>query len=159
MLDNLRSIDPDAIGKVQCFEADVRDVDVADIKIRPTIAFIDGEHTRKATNSDFDFCSRVVATDGVVMFHDFWIIYKAVFDALRRLGQRDYLAFLIEGNVFGIFLDPALVRNDDYLAVKYREHRNYQQWLVAKRTASRFTPSPVKWMYRTMRATLHNHSS
>jgi Methyltransferase domain len=159
MLENLRAIDLNAADKVQCFDTDASDVDIASIEIHPMVAFIDGEHTRKAVNSDFDFCLRVVATGGVILFHDFWIIYRAIFDTLRKLRERDCLAYLIEDNVFGIFLDPVLVREDEYLRARYKEHRHYHRWVAARRTAAPFTPKFIKSIYRSMRATLHSTES
>jgi Methyltransferase domain len=123
------------------------------------IAFIDGEHTRNAVNSDFDFCLRIVAPNGVIVFHDFGFIYKAIFDALNKLRQRDCVAYLIEGDVFGIFLDPVLVREDEYLHARYKEHRHYHRWVAARREVSRFTPKSIKWIYRSTRTTLHKRAS
>ena len=151
MLGNLRAIDPEAVCKVQCFEADARDVDVAAIEIRPMIAFIDGEHTREAVNSDFDFCLRVVATGGVIVFHDFPIIYKAIFDALHKLRGSNCLAYLIEGTVFSIFLDPALVHEDEYLYARYKEHCHHHRWHAMKQALSPFMPKLIKSIYRRAR--------
>jgi hypothetical protein len=91
MLDNLGKLDQEAVSKVECFSMDACKVDVTAITIRPMIAFIDGEHTRSAANSDVDFCLGVIAQNGVIVFHDFPIVYKAVFDTLRRLRNRRLL--------------------------------------------------------------------
>jgi hypothetical protein len=153
MLNNLRALHAEATeSKLQCFETDAQKVDSDAITIRPTIAFIDGEHTRKAVNSDVSFCLRIIAQKGVIAFHDFSIIYPAIFDSLNRLRGRDFLAYLVEGDVFAIFFDPAIVWEDDYLRSQYKEHRYYHQTFAVKRTVSRVTPEPIRRIYRAARA-------
>jgi hypothetical protein len=146
MLEYLRSLDPDAVDKIKCFETDARHLKVTDIGIRPMIAFIDGEHTRSAVNLDFDFCMKVIVSSGVIIFHDFRIIYKAIFDALHKLRRKDCVGYLIDGDVFGIFLNPNLAFEDEYLHARYKENRHYHRWFAAKRAVSRFTPKSVGWI-------------
>ena len=120
-------------------------VDVTAITIRPIIAFIDGDkHTCSAANSDVDFCLGVTAQNGVIVFHDFPIVYKVVFDTLRRLRNRDFLAYLIEGSVFAVFFDPALVHEDEYLGARYMEHHYDHRRYAAKQAVGRITPEPIK---------------
>jgi Methyltransferase domain len=152
MLKNLTALDQAAVSKVHCFESDARAVDVTAITIRPMIVFIDGEHTRAAVNSDVDFCLRVIRTKGIIVFHDFQIVYKAIFDTLRRLRHRDLLAYLIEGSVFAIFLDPALPHDDGYLRARYIEHRHHHRWFAARQAVGRVTPEAIKPLYRLARA-------
>jgi hypothetical protein len=96
-----------------------------------------------------------VNANGVIVFHDFHIVYRAIFDSLDTLGDRNCLAYLVEGDVFAIFLDPVLVYEDEYLHRRYREHRHDHLWLAAKQTISPFMPKPIKGIYRKVRATLH----
>lgn len=154
MLENLRSVDAGAVDKVTCFESDARDVDPAAIEIKPTILFIDGEHTAEAVKSDFAFCRRHVVDGGVIIFHDFPIIKEAIFDIAATLRGEGILAFLIEGSVFGAFLDPALVHEDDYLAARYKQNRYYHRMLEAQLTVGRFAPEPIKHVVRRARAAL-----
>lgn len=154
MLENLRAIDAGAVDKVTCFESDARYVDPAAIESKPTILFIDGEHTREAVKSDFAFCHRHVADGGVILFHDFPIIKEAIFDIAATLRGGGSLPFLIEGSVFGVFLDPVLVHDDDYLAARYKQNRNYHRLLEAQLAVGRFAPEPVKHVVRRARAAL-----
>jgi hypothetical protein len=70
--------------------------------IRVDLAFIDGEHTYNATLSDFDFCLRVINDDGIILFHDFYIIYPAIRKILKSL-DRPFRAIKLEDNMFGLF--------------------------------------------------------
>jgi hypothetical protein len=152
MLDNLGELNQEALSKVDCFSMDASEVNVTAITIRPIIAFIDGEHTRSAVNSDVEFCLRVIAQNGVIIFHDFQIVYKAVFDTLRRLRNREILAYLIEGSVFAVFFNPALVHEDEYLRARYMDHRHDHRRYAASRQWGRITPEPIKQIYRSARA-------
>ena len=154
MLDNLRAIDAGAVDKITCFESDARDVDAAAIETKPTILFIDGEHTEEAVKSDFAFCRRHVAAGGVILFHDFPIIKEAIFDIASRLRDEGVLAFLIDGSVFGVFLDPALVFEDDYLTARYKQNRYHHRLLEARLAVGRFAPEPIKHALRSARTAL-----
>jgi hypothetical protein len=117
MLALLGGIAPGEVGKVRCFESDAAAVDPSAIDPRPAIAFIDGEHTKRAVLSDFAFCRNVIAPGGTVLFDDFPIVYPAVLDicrGLRQAGER-FLEARLEGKVFGVFFDAGLVRGDPFL--------------------------------------------
>jgi hypothetical protein len=118
MLGLLRDLSPAAIGKVRCFDLDASQVDRSRIAAPPRIAFIDGEHTRRAVISDFDFSRAVLAPGGTVLFDDLPIVYPAVLEicrSLRRAGER-FTTARLERKIFAIFFDEDLVRADPFLA-------------------------------------------
>jgi hypothetical protein len=105
------------VRKVRCFDTDAALVDPARISPRPHLAFIDGEHTRRAVLSDFAFCRRVIAPGGTILFDDFPIVYPAVLEivrSLRREGQA-FATARLEGKAFAVFFDHELVRTDAFL--------------------------------------------
>ena len=117
MLGLLRGLSPDGVGKVRCFDSDASAVDPARIDPRPQLAFIDGEHTRRAVLSDFAFCRAVLAPGGTIVFDDFPIVYPAVLEicrSLRKTGEPLTTARL-EGKAFAVFFDSELVRADPFL--------------------------------------------
>ena len=118
MLEGLRGVDAAQLAKVICFESDASAVDPARIDPRPDIAFIDGEHTRRAVLSDFAFCRTVLSPGGTVLFDDFPIVYPAVVEIVRtlRAAGEDFAAVRLEGKVFGLFLDRARVDRDPHLS-------------------------------------------
>lgn len=117
MLGLLRDLAPAAIGKVVCFDLDASRVDPSRITPPPRIAFIDGEHTRRAVLSDFAFSRGVLAPGGTVLFDDLPIVYPAVLEicrSLRRAGER-FTTARLERKIFAIFFDEDLVRADPFL--------------------------------------------
>lgn len=118
MLGLLRGLSPDGAGKVRCFDSDSSAVDPARIDPRPHLAFIDGEHTRRAVLSDFAFCRRVLAPGGTIVFDDFPIVYPAVLEicrSLRKTGER-VTTVRLEGKALAVFFDEELVGADTFLS-------------------------------------------
>jgi hypothetical protein len=117
MLDNLRQVAPDQLGKVTCHDADAKDVDPGTIPAPPDFCFIDGEHTHTAVLSDFEFCLGVCAPNAAICFHDDWFIFKALESAMATLRHRGipFTARKLGGVTFGIFLRDCAAANDPYL--------------------------------------------
>ena len=151
MLSLLRGTGLGDISKIECFDLDASKVDLEKITDRPSILFIDGEHTRSAVLSDFRFCLKVVDDKATLVFHDFDILYPAIAEACRLLEQqgRRFLAYKLEGGVFAVFFDPDLVHRDPYLSSLVHK----QRWLVficrAKRTLKRLLPTSLLRLVRT----------
>ena len=145
MLALLRGIGHGDLGKIETIEADASAVPPARIADTPEIAFIDGEHTYAASLSDFRFCMQVVSPTGIVVFHDFDIIFPAVAEACRILeGQgRSHLPLKLEGGVFAIFLDPQLVHSDPYLAGLYAKNRRALPVYMMRARLRRILPNRV----------------
>lgn len=127
MLSMLRGTGYGDVTKIESFALDASQVDPRGIIIDPLIAFIDGEHTNTAVISDFQFCAKVIREDGVILFHDFSIIYPAIIEICNRLNKQDraHLPMRLEGNVFAIWLDPGVMTSDPYLASLYNRHKHF----------------------------------
>ncbi|MDJ1177030.1 class I SAM-dependent methyltransferase [Roseofilum capinflatum] len=136
MLNMLKAIGYGDIGKIECFDVDASQVDSERIKTAPEIMFIDGEHTQSSTRSDFEFCRKVVSENGVILFHDYTIIYPAVIEICNLLDRQPitYVPLKFKGSVFGIFFDSELVYADPYLHEIWQQAENfeskvgYRQW-------------------------------
>jgi hypothetical protein len=126
MRERLRGLDAAQAAKVVCFESDASRVDPTRIDPRPDVAFIDGEHTRRAVLSDYAFCRTVLSPAGTILFDDFPIVYPAVIPIVRslRASGETFSAFRLDGKVFGIFLDPGRAARDPHLS-KCRERRRF----------------------------------
>ena len=84
---------------------------------RPDVCFIDAEHTDEACRRDAEFCRAVLRNEGVILFHDIGIVYRAVADfaeslaadnTVHRLAYLPDVMFAIElggGHLLG---DPAV---------------------------------------------------
>lgn len=153
MLSNLRALDPDQVSKVVCFESDARDVDVSRLSDRPDLFFIDGEHTRSAVLSDFDFCFRVSSPKAIICFHDDWIIYPALARILRNLRQQGtrFIAFKLQGSTFAIALGSAAIPEDDFLRKTAMDGRLFILHMQVRHLLKRYLPEPVQQIIRRLR--------
>lgn len=145
MFDNLTAIDATQVDKVVCLDSDAKNVPITRILPAPRIAFIDGEHTRAAVMSDFDFCVRVIHPEGVILFHDFGAIHTAILEICGRLTRerRRYAPLRMDGSIFGIFFDPALLESDPYLAALSKRYGHLWQRYVIRSRLSQWLPESV----------------
>jgi hypothetical protein len=140
MLELLRKLAADQVGKVVCFESESQDVDPRSIEHRPQICFIDAEHTNQAVKLDFEFCLSVVDPDGVIVFHDADLVHQGIKSITTRLKMMRvrYRGLKLQGSVYVISLgecpignDPTikrLKRNAGYYFLKSRLRQRYRQY-------------------------------
>jgi hypothetical protein len=145
MLNLLASIGHGDIGKIECIESNEADINPALIRNKPEIAFIDGEHTRSAVVSDFNFCEKVISRSGTIIFHDFSIIYPAIADICMDLKQkhRNHVALKLEDSVFAIFFDAERIKGDSYLSWMYKKNRHYLHLYLLGDRLKRMLPNTV----------------
>lgn len=124
MLELLAKIDPERVNRIQCFDLDASEVPREAIFQRPQILFIDGEHTFKSALSDFMFCLNFADSNAVILFHDCRVVSHAILHACAHLDRigRPYKAFLLEDNVFAIFLDAFCCESDGYIQSKWKQN-------------------------------------
>lgn len=110
-----------------------------------------GSTLTKAVISDFEFCRRALRPDGAVLFHDFSIVYPAIVRICKSLAAErvTHVPLKLEGNVFGIFFDPALIDGDPYLSALQTSNRHYLRSWLLKRGIERSLPlavvKPLRW--------------
>ena len=92
MLENLRAVSPENIGKITTIDGDSRELDPKTLGATFDLCFIDGEHTDAAVISDFEFCRKVLGPSGAIVFHDAQITYNGIAECISRL-ERDGVAF------------------------------------------------------------------
>lgn len=117
MLQLLSGIYPNPESKVDCFDVGVEGMNETSISPVPDIALIDGEHTVSAALKDAAYCLDVVRRDGVILFHDFGIIWPAVKTFCRTLrhSKIPFSAYKLESETFAIIFDKKLIFSDSYL--------------------------------------------
>jgi hypothetical protein len=153
MLTLLKELAPAEVRKVRCFETDAARLDPALVAPRPQVAFIDGEHTRRAVLSDFAFVSRVLAEGGTVVFDDFSIVYPAVLEictALRK-DKRLFLPVRLAGRAFALFFDPDLARGDPFIERCRRRRRLTLSRYRLKLLGKTLLPGPAGRLARSLR--------
>jgi len=67
--------------------------------------------------SDFDFCKNIISKDGIILFHDFWIIYPAVAQIIKNLKKdnRQFAAVRLGGTIAAICFFTNIVAEDSVL--------------------------------------------
>lgn len=159
MLNLLRNIGHGNVEKIECYDADASKVDAGRMSDRPQIVFIDGEHTQAACLSDFRFCCKIVDDDGTILFHDFSIVYRAIAQICGILKEqhRRHVPLKLEGEVFAIFFDPKMVREDPYLATLYERNREFLLIWRTREWLKESLPSPllkgIRWVRAILRRT------
>jgi Methyltransferase domain len=118
MIERLRGIYPQGISKIECIDADVSEIDSENFTARPELCFIDGEHTDEATFRDFQFCYKVMAKNGVILFHDAMIIYKAIskiIDYLKENGVK-FRAYNLPSVMFVIEIGDFPIHKSNFIS-------------------------------------------
>jgi len=153
MLALLAGIGHGDLGKIRCIESDASRIDPATVSARPHLAFIDGEHTRTAIASDFAFCRKVISDAGAILFHDFSIVYPAIFEICRALSRerRAHVPVKLDGDVFGIFFSADTVQGDPHLSARRAETRRFLLAFRARLWLKRWLPEWVRAGLRRVR--------
>jgi Methyltransferase domain len=117
MMENLRAIDAEEVRKVITFDAGVEGVSRSAIQSPPDLCFIDGEHTRAAVLTDFNFCRSVAAPSSIIYFHDAQVVYRAIADVLTMLRRQGvaHQAAMLGGATLAIAFGRAPQLNDPAL--------------------------------------------
>jgi len=151
MLANLRRIDATSLGKLVTFDVDASEIDPLDIPAAPHFCFIDGEHTRAAVLSDFEFCLRVCDPDAAICFHDARIVDSALREILSILNHRKIpvSALRLGGDTFGIFLRNCPVVDDHFIRENSSDGMRFLRRMHLRKIVKAAFP---RWMHRGFRA-------
>lgn len=152
MLDHLEGLRPDARARVRCYEQSAPAIDPAAIAPAPQLCFIDGEHTDAAVRADFAFCRRVLAPEGLILFHDAGIVYNALAAIIDELDAEAvaYRAVALPDAVFAIeFGDRGLLESAALAAVQRDGYRGYLATLQSNDSYRQFFSRwPFPWLRR-----------
>ena len=94
MLDNLDRIPGRDLSKLKTFDCSAGTVDPNSIRVRPSLCFIDAEHTDEAVISDFQACRKFTGSRSVYCFHDSWVLYRGLSTIIASL-ERDITPFVV----------------------------------------------------------------
>lgn len=92
------------LSKLETIEASTEDITAESVG-RPDWCFIDGEHTYAAALRDARFCRAVMGSAGVIAFHDFYFVERAILDFLRETA-RPRRGYLLRDSVFVVEFGP-----------------------------------------------------
>lgn len=150
MLANLLAAGGDT-NRVVCHEQTSARLDPADIVPTPHLCFVDGEHTDAAVLADFDFCRRVIAPGGVILFHDAHIIYNALDEIVASLDRAGtaYRACHLPDTLFAIELGEGTLLEGTALAPVRRE--SYRGYLLSLQSTDHYRRFANRWLFRAIR--------
>ncbi len=152
MIERLRNIYPQGVSKIQCIDADVSEIEVKTFTEKPQLCFIDGEHTDEATWRDFQFCYKVMAKNGVVLFHDAMIIYNAIskiIDFLKADGVK-FRAYNLPSVMFAIEIGDFPLHKTEVISEILSN--NYVGYLESLRFADQYRRFANKPLFRFARS-------
>jgi hypothetical protein len=117
MMRLLSAVAPDQVQKIRTIDKAAPEIDPQTIDPRADLCFIDGEHTNTAAIADFEFCIKVLAPDGAIIFHDSDLVYKGIRQLLARLRKSDTKHFPLKlgGSVFAIAFGGSPLASATYI--------------------------------------------
>ena len=117
MMRLLGEIDTGQIAKIATIDAAASDIEPSSMDPKPDLCFIDGEHTNAAVLNDFEFCFKVLAPNGAIIFHDSNLVYRGIRTILASLRASgvDHTPMKLGGTVFAIAFGNSTVASDPYL--------------------------------------------
>lgn len=162
MLGLLKEVFPGGVSKIRTIDGDVSEIDLKEVTEKPELCFIDGEHTDEATYRDFQFCHKVMANDGAVLFHDTMIIYNAVSRIIEELEKKNIkfraynlpsVMFVIEIGDFPLYKSEAIseMLSNNYVGYlealkfsdQYRQFANRPLFRFARNLKAKITGSNI----------------
>ena len=109
MLSLLTAISLEKVKKIESIDGDVKFISPSRISTAPNLCFIDGEHTRAAVVTDFEFCLRVSAAGATFVFHDAQIVFRGLRSVVSRLwtAGRRFSGHALSDAVYAFCLDQS----------------------------------------------------
>ncbi|MEO6392410.1 MAG: class I SAM-dependent methyltransferase [Pyrinomonadaceae bacterium] len=131
MLEKLRAVHEPGAAKIVTLDGDASAIDAAKITTPPELCFIDGEHTDGAAFSDFLFCLKVLAPNGVIMFHDAAVVYNGLRRCTDHLEQQGikFRAYNLPDVMFVIEIGDLPIHQHPLL--QERLNNNYKGYLTS----------------------------
>lgn len=156
MLANLEELSPDGVRKIKAIDGDVSEIATDAITSKPQICFIDGEHTDAATWRDFEFCRKVMAEDGIIIFHDAMIIYNCLsraIDGLKAEGRKIH-AYNLPDVVFVIEIGNLPIHRSKFISsMLIDNHIGYLRSLAFTDQFREFANRPLFRFIRNLKLT------
>lgn len=157
MLAELREAHGPLVDKVVCHDRAAGPVVAADLRPRPRLCLIDGDHTDEAAREDFALCLEAIGGDGVVAFHDANLVYLAIDGIVRELESQgaEFEACFLPSTL--LVLSFGSLRPLGCAAVRELVSANYRGYiysLVCNDGHRRFAQRPVFRLLRALRSRL-----
>ncbi len=151
MLENLKAVDAQGIAKIRTYDMDSKDVPRSSFTEKVQLAFIDGEHTRAAVIRDHELCYSALADGGVILYHDLYIVFPGLMDIMAALRAKGihFRPVKLERSIFGLFFDPAIIEQDDFLRECAARNQGELDRLTRRQRLKRMAPGFVRRFFET----------
>lgn len=110
MLKNIQQYYSQYMNKLIAFNHETGEVNPRDIKHKPDICFIDGNHTDDAVFNDFLFCLSVGSPHMLILFHDVQMIFRGIRKSIKYLRGKNipFQSFMLPSSLGIVALRNAL---------------------------------------------------
>jgi predicted O-methyltransferase YrrM len=151
MLEQLRGVAADKMGKITTLDGDSRTIDPSRVSDKIDLCFIDGEHTDEAVLADFKFCLKVLNDAGCIAFHDAQITYNGLADCIEHLNQKGvaFRAYTLPSIVFVVEIGDFPVHKEP--AILDRLLNNHRSYLYSLRDNDHYRRFANKYPFRAVR--------
>jgi predicted O-methyltransferase YrrM len=151
MLEKLRTVAAEKIGKLITIDGDSRSISPSQIEDKIDLCFIDGEHTDSAVLSDFKFCLDVLDQNGCIAFHDAQITYNGIASCIEHLDQsgRTFNAYCLPSIVFVIEVGDFPLHREP--RIFDRLVNNHQSYLYSLQDNDHYRRFANKYPFRAVR--------
>lgn len=145
MLSNLRAVDAKGVEKIRTYDMDSKDVPRSAFERKVQLAFIDGEHTHAGALRDHALCRAVIADDGVILFHDMYIVFPAIMEIMGQLEKEGvrFQGMKLDRSLFALFFDPELANKDEHLQAVGKRESSELKRLILRLKIRRMIPTPL----------------
>jgi hypothetical protein len=152
MMQNLRNVDPASDSKVLCIDGDTSTISIPEFDLRPSICFIDGEHTDAIVFRDYKFCRKVIQDNGTLIFHDANTIYLTLRRIVSDLDDEGicFEAFCLADTMFVISFGPVKISEDQAVLALMRNGGGYLPSLVINDHYRQFKNRKIFRLFRSV---------
>ena len=152
MLENLRGVAPDKVNKVTTIDGETSQLDPSVIKDKVDLCLIDGEHTDRAVLADFEFCLRVMAPKGAILFHDAQVTYGGIIQCIKLLNAKSvpFHAYPLPQIVFAIEIGGFPIH--EHVTIRERLVNSYQSYLYALQDNDHYRRFANRYPFRVARS-------
>jgi hypothetical protein len=161
MLNNLKEVSETGLAKITCFDSDSSEVPPESITERPQVCFIDGEHTDEAAQRDFQFCLKVLADNGAIIFHDAAVIYNALNRIIETLKEKQitFTAYHLPDVMFVIEIGDFPIHKSPHIhKMLINNYEGYLASLMFNDSYRQFANKSILRWYRRFRVRLEGNS-
>ncbi len=157
MMEKLSGVS-ESLDKITTIDGDSKSIEPSRIEDKIQFCFIDGEHTDEAVVADFEFCLKVLDTNGAIVFHDAQITYNGIADCISYLETNNikFKAYVLPHIVFVIEIGEFPIHKN--AVILDRLTSNYHSYLFSlqnndhyRRFATRFPFGMLRRMLMKVR--------